>query len=111
MKRADTPRQPVDRSSQDAAKYRAAREVMARVENRIVEEEEAARSEQPGRTLVRFLTGVLLVAWTVIMSWIAINALKKKEPRTDLQTREQLYCFVTVCDLCTTVYPTSGPCR
>jgi hypothetical protein len=111
MKRADSQRQLVDRSSQDAVKYRAAREVMEKVESRLAEEEEAERSEQPGRTLVRFLVGVLLLAWTVVMSWIAINALKKKEPRTNLRNPEQLICVVTVCDLYTTACPTSGLCR
>jgi hypothetical protein len=107
MKRTDS-NQHVDRSSLDAVKYRAAREVMAKVENQLAEEAEAERDERPGRTLVRFLAGVLLLAWIIVMSWIAVNAIKKMDPQA---MAPNMFHAVSVFDPCTTAYPIWGLCR
>ncbi len=84
MKRSKPLRAEPDRSSLDAAKYRATREVIDRVESRLSEEEECDESEKPGQLVMRVLIGIMLIAWIVIMSWIAYRSLKKTEPRAEL---------------------------
>ncbi len=84
MKRSKPLRAEPDRSSLDAAKYRATREVIDRVESRLIEEEEREELEKPGQTVMRVLIGIMLIAWIVIMSWIAYRSLKKTEPRAEL---------------------------
>ncbi len=84
MKRSKPLRAEPDRSSLDAAKYRATREVIDHVESRLSEEEEREELEKPGQTVMRFLIGIMLIAWIVIMSWIAYRSMKKTEPRAEL---------------------------
>lgn len=84
MKRSKPLRAEQDRSSLDAAKYRATREVIDQVETRLIEEEERAELEKPGQTVMRILISMMLIAWIVIMSWIAYRSLKKTEPRAAL---------------------------
>lgn len=80
MKRPSQTRSTPDPTSKDGIKHQAARAVIAQVESRLAEEEEREKLQKPAQIVVRTLIGLLLIAWIIIMSWIAIGALKKKEP-------------------------------
>lgn len=85
MKRPKPSQTSHDPASKEAIRHQAARAIIEQVEGRLAEEEESEQLQKPGRLVVRTLIGVLLIAWIIIMCWVTIRSLQKKEPRAKLR--------------------------